>query len=257
MRIFPALLFVGVVSFSLLFPMNISCFYHSSYPDFTHLPAAEVRFSDFGGILLGSRRISADIAWIELLQYYGSAELLTDEESPGELYQDFYSRLFNPAKHQPYQHEHHHHHYEGGVYPRLLPLCQRIIRLDPYFQYVYLYGSAALAWNLNRPEEAVALLEEGIKYNPQSLLLRVYLGAIIYKKMDNFAGMTSLLDEVVADPECPVLLKNILANIYKKAGKFESAANIYRQIMETSLDSRYRQMAKEKLQQISGRMPAN
>src|SRR5205814_967874 len=41
-------------------------------PSFARPLGSEGGFRDLGGVLLGMRRLTADIAWISVLQYYGS-----------------------------------------------------------------------------------------------------------------------------------------------------------------------------------------
>jgi len=105
-----------------------------------------------------------------------------------------------------------------------------VVDLDPFFQYAYLYGAGALAWNLNRPDEAVELLKKGIDYmeNYRSDItkdvhesfwqLNLYMSAIVYRKMDDFKKMTYMLEVAVKQPDCPNIIKAILANIYQKEG---------------------------------------
>ena len=113
----------------------------------TSLKATEVKFTNFWGVLLGLRRLSADLAWIDVLQYYGSHE--EEDEHNGE-------HIHEPGQTCP-------HCLKWGEYKELLPRCQAVVRLDPYFRYAYLYGAGALAFNHDRFSEAVELLDEGVK----------------------------------------------------------------------------------------------
>jgi len=189
---------------------------------------------DLSGIIFGMRRMVANIAWIQLLQYYGTPEeghLHTEEGCPVCAEED----------------------YGGGKYYDLLSLTQRVIRLDPYFYYVYLYSAGALAWNLYRPEEAVLLLKEGISNNPQYWRFRLYLGAVIYQQLNKFEKMVILLGEAVKYPDCPTLVKVILANIYEKQSRYLDSLKIWLEVKE-SKDEFYRLRAEKKIFELKHRL---
>lgn len=196
------------------------------------LPVEKYLLLDLTGVVFGIRRISADIAWIQLLQYYGT-----------------------PEETEEHTHEHengHCHHglnFGGGKYYDLLKLCQRTVRLDPYFYYAYLYGSASLAWNLNRYDEGIKLLDEGIKNCPKYWQFYLYKMAIIYKKLDKYKEMVNLLEKVVKEPDCPLIVKAILANIYKKAGEYEKSLKLWTEIYNFGM-SDYYQIAEKQIAEI-------
>jgi len=197
------------------------------------LPVEKYILLDLTGIVFGVRRISSDIAWIQVLQYYGSPE---DEN-------------------EEYNHEHkegHCHHginFGGGKYYDLLKLCQRTIRLDPYFYYAYLYGSASLAWNLNRDDEGIKLLDEGIKNCPKYWQFYLYKMAIIYKKLDKYKEMVHLLEKVIKEQNCPLMVKAILANIYKRLGEYQKSLELWTEIYNLGM-SEYYFFAKEQIAEI-------
>src|SRR5881398_3042552 len=83
------------------------------YPDLTELVVAEHYAEDLGALLLGSRRLAADLAYIQFLQYYGTPSQGGQEE-----------------ENEP---PHHHPHFDGGNYPRVKEMGTRLLRLDPFF----------------------------------------------------------------------------------------------------------------------------
>ncbi len=190
------------------------------------------RLVDLGGIVFGMRRMVANIAWIQLLQYYGTPEL--DEEGK-EIHQ-------------------HGLEYGSGKYYSLLSLSQRVVRLDPYFHYAYLYGAGALAWNLDRPEEAIVLLKEGLRNDPKYWRFGLYLGAVVYKQLNKFDKMIVLLEEVVKYPDCPAMMKVILANIYEKQNRYLDCLNIWLGVYE-SKDESYRFLAEKKIFELRHKLP--
>jgi hypothetical protein len=167
-------------------------------------PLADLR--DFGGIALGFRRLAADIAWIQTLQYYG-----THDDHDG----------------------HHDHNNEIGKYPLFLQYCERVARLDPYFTYVYYYGGGVLGWNVNRLSEAEALLKLGIQNNPHEWRLPQYLAALAYQKDHDVNKLIVFLEGFAGQPDCPNLLRALLANIYKKQNRYGEAIRLWQFIYRT------------------------
>ena len=45
-----------------------------SYPPYGHPPLARFSLQDMTFVLLGMRRLGADVAFMQLLQYYGTAD---------------------------------------------------------------------------------------------------------------------------------------------------------------------------------------
>jgi len=187
------------------------------YPWPRGLLTACSEFSDVGGLLLGMRRLAADLAWIQTLQYYGASE---SEESVDE-------------------HQHHEHNFGGGNYPELLAYCQRVVKLDPYFHYAYLYGAASLAWNLNRYQEALSLLQDGIKYNSSYAKFYIYIAAIEFSQKGNYRGAITKLESIIAMPECPLLVKTILAHIYRREKEYVKEYNLWIDIYQEDKRGEY------------------
>lgn len=182
-------------------------------------------FIYFWGSLLGLRRVSSDLAWIRLLQYYGTSE---GEE----------------------EHVHHLHHCERGEYEDLLPMCQEVVRLDPYFHYAYLFGGGTLAFNHQRYDEAIELLQQGIKNNPKFWRFRLYIAAIVYTKTKEYDKVVTLLEEAIRYRDCPEVVKIFLANIYKAKGEHVKAIAIWENILATSRDEWARSMAESRLKEL-------
>ncbi|MBI4055771.1 MAG: hypothetical protein HY402_06555 [Elusimicrobia bacterium] len=184
--------------------------------------SSETASRDLTLLSFGLRRLGADLAFIQVLQYYGSPEALRDR---------------SPA----------HPDYGAGSYPELYSRVGRVLRLDPSFHYAVLYGSGALAFNLSRTQEAVRLLEEGLRYEPRQWRYHSYLAALAYQAPEDSEKLIAILERIVYDPECPTMLQNILANLYKKVGRGGRAARLYLYILENTRDPRYREHAEHQL----------
>jgi tetratricopeptide (TPR) repeat protein len=167
-------------------------------------PAA--RLSDFAGMAMGFRKLTADIAWIQTLVYYGTQEESVDGEAAEQ---------------------------GGGHYPLFLAYCQRVVQIDPYFKHVFYYGSGVLGWNLNRLDEAEELLKEGIRIHPKEWRFQQFLAALAYQKNHNVNKLVEFLEGFVEESDCPNMLRSILANIYKKQKRYLAAIKVWTIVYKT------------------------
>ena len=201
-----------------------------SLPSFARPLGSEGGFRDFGGLLMGMRRLTADIGWVSVLQYYGAHETAHEETGAP-------------------------HDMAAGNYPALKLMVLRVVRLDPYFHFAYLYGAGSLAFNLNRYDEAIELLSEGIKYNPTVWKLRLYVAAVVWKKKGAYDRLIPLLEEAIRYPDCPNLVKSCLANIYKARKNYARALQIWLDILESpNVDATYRNQAREQIEELRGKL---
>ncbi|MCX5782491.1 MAG: hypothetical protein NT145_07300 [Elusimicrobia bacterium] len=261
------IIFAGNILYSKVFnyplpPSNIS-------------PVQNFIILDLTSVITGLRRLGADIAWVQLLQYYASPEKPLDKETEYKLSIDMTKYLFGyPVEKTICREEgcnvetHYHPPIEGGEYKDLLKYCLRIVNLDPFFFYVYLYGSGALAWNHNRTDEALELLQAGIKNMEKFKLnitsdlhqpywqFNIYASAIIYRKKGEDIKMISLIETAAVQPEAPNLIKAILANIYQKSKKFDLALKFWT-IIYDSKDPEYSVKAKEKIIELKKLLSEN
>lgn len=185
---------------------------------------------------LGMRRLAADLAFIQLLMYYGTPEP-GDEGSHGE---SSHHEGGPPPPHQKL---------EGGIYAEIGPRVRRILQLDPYFVYAPLLGAGALGFNLNRPDEALEILRFAADWSPRQWKYRAYTAAIGFHKAGNPDLVIRELTPVLADPDCPTLLKNMVAFLNRRLGRREEAVRIYQDILR-SRDPAYYEMARRALTEL-------
>ena len=187
------------------------------------LSSPVTRLSDFVGIAMGFRKLTADLAWIQTLIYYGTHEEGVEAEDAEN---------------------------GGGHYPLLVAYCQRVAQLDPNFKYVFYYGAAALGWNLNRPDEAEILLKEGIQVHPKEWRFQQFLASLAFQKNHNINNLTSFLEAFLYDPDCPNLLRSILANIYKKQKRYRDAIRVWMMVCGTG-DPNYLDRANNQIKEMA------
>jgi tetratricopeptide (TPR) repeat protein len=212
---------------------------------------------DLGAVLNGARRLGADLAFIQLLQYYGSGEYA----DPHRLFGRKWERSQVPARELGHEGHDHGHDAESDdekprpSWPLLNTFTLRVGSLDPYFHYAYLFGGGALAFTQRRYDEALSVLQEAAKRDPSFWRYRLYQGAIAYGKGAEMNRAIPLLEEAIRQPDCPSMVKNILANMHKKAGNPRRAAEIFVELIETSRDQEYVALARQRLKEMGIRLP--
>jgi hypothetical protein len=180
-----------------------------AFPPLSELPSTPYSLQDAALVSAGLRAAAADLAWVQMLQYSagGVAEL---EDPPGE------------------------------AFKYIKPMAERVVRLDPAFRRAYLYGAGVLGWfkNVSRPDDAVALLQEGMRRDPGEPLYSEYIAALAFQKRGDTAKMIPILESAAADPRSPIVMKDILANIYKTNGEYGKSLALWEEILDNEDDSR-------------------
>jgi tetratricopeptide (TPR) repeat protein len=173
------------------------------FPPLSELPATPFTTRDAALASAGLRSAAADLAWIQLLQYAGHG---LDEIKDGR----------------------------DSALPSLQLLTQRVVRLDPSFRRAYLFGASILAWapEVNRPDQAVELLEECLRRQPGEKLCSLYLGALAFQRKGDAGKMITLLESTLDDPRAPVMMRPLLANIYKERKDYLKALKLWEIILD-------------------------
>jgi hypothetical protein len=107
-----------------------------------------------------------------------------------------------------------------------------------------------LAFNLNRPEDALRVLDYALSRDPHNLQFQSYIAAVGFHRHGDAKGVISRLEPVLGTPDCPVMIKHLVAYLYAKSGQRQKALSLYREIRDTSKDAGYRRMAEISLQRL-------
>lgn len=218
----------------------ISKGYKSQFPPANEIHSfRESSLNDAAFIAFGMRRLNADISFISLLQYYGTPENVDEQaENAGD------------TSWIPDQKEHDDKDYGGGAYPEFYARSRRILDIDPHFRHAAVYSAGALAFNLNRADEAIALLEFAKSFDPKEWRYASYLAAIGYSKVNDPEKVADAMAHVVKDPECPTMVKQLIAFLNKRIKRYAAAATIYRDIIATSKEAGYVENAGRELEKL-------
>lgn len=176
------------------------------------------------GWSLGFEGLIADWYWVRSLQYMGDRIAKSKEETIN--LEDLTS-----------------------INPKLLyPLLDNATTLDPKFMAAYSYGAVVLpAIDKN---QAIKITEKGIKDNPNEWRLYQYLG-YIHWRMKNFEKAAEVYEKGSTIKNAPPFLKLMAARMKgEKSGSRETAREIYRQMLNESLDSNTKKTAELRLMQL-------
>lgn len=236
--------------------VNLNAVFSFPYPPFNTFPQHEDYLVDLGGIMMGLRRVAADIAWVQLMQYYARGEMSKKEQ----LEIEYRKIIAKDDDHDDDKTEYGGGHWHADRYhpdfddttkgfPGLYEKTLRIIYLDPFFHYVYLYSAGALAWNLDRYDQAYDILRRGMENDPSYWRFSLYLGAIIYKEKGEFQKMVDSLEKVVNYPDSPNLIKSILANYYEKTKQYYKSLALWIRVYESD-DESYHHRSAAQIQEL-------
>jgi tetratricopeptide (TPR) repeat protein len=178
-------------------------------------------------VSLGMRRLAADLGLVRMLIYYGTPEPGSEEHGHDE----------------GFDREHPERSWGGGAYPELGPRALRILDADPSFGYAALFAAGALAFNLNRPQDALRVLDYALSRDPRNPEFQAYVAAIGFHRSGDARGVIRRLEPVLDAPDCPVMIRHLVAVLYERTGRRREALALYRRIIETSKDPGYRRMA--------------
>jgi tetratricopeptide (TPR) repeat protein len=170
-------------------------------------------------VAAGARRLGADAAFVQFLLFLGG-------KLPGQTGRD--------------------------DWPEVGPLARRVGRLDPAYARAYIYGASILAWyrNVDRPDEALDLLKEARAADPSNWTYVALEASIAFKKRSEFGAMADELAKVAREPDCPALVKSILANLYKAQGRYAQALALWRDIAVSKDGGQYAARARSEIPRL-------
>lgn len=88
-----------------------------------------------------------------------------------------------------------------------------IPKLEPTFSTVYSYGATWLTMIDRDPDQAIALLERGVKENPGDIHLAVELAMALYMLKSDREGTLAVLGPVVKDPRCDAMTMGFYSSL--------------------------------------------
>lgn len=242
---FSEIIFVLFLVFFFFFSVYTWKSYSHPFPQANYI--ASFKRSLLGDALtlsFGMRRLLADVWFVRLMQYYGTRELSEHDEDGAK----------SPWRQRRHTDEHHHcQHgadYGYGKYPDFFPMARHIIDIDPYFKSAIMYSVTSLAFNLQKQESAIALLKIAMMYSKKEWMYPRLLAAIGYSKAKDPQKVAQTLTMLVWEPDCPTMVKQLVAFLNKKTKNYRTAYAIYLNILNTSKDPFYLENARKETEKL-------
>ena len=149
--------------------------------------------------------LMADLYWTRVVQYYG----------------------YKRAKHET-------------NFELLWPLLDVTTTLDPDLLIAYRFGSTFLAEpsprGAGRPDLGIALLQRGLRANPEYWRFYEDLGFIYYFELKDYAKASQAFEEGSKNPDAQIWMKVMAARIAAEGESFATSVFLWNDIYQTAKD---------------------
>jgi hypothetical protein len=178
--------------------------------------------------------LAADLYWIRAIQYYGGTRLHDD----------------TPEARQAAQ--------EGATpqsrFELLYPLLDMTTTLDPRFNIAYRFGAIFLAepppGGAGRPDQAVALLQKGLRERPDKWEYMQDIGFVHYWWERDYKAAADWFDKASQIPGAPWFLRSLAAVTLAEGGDRRSSRTMWTAILESAEIDWLRNDAERRLKQL-------
>ena len=182
-----------------------------------HVPSGAV----LGRMVLSFDAMLADVYWMRAVNHYGSTKLSDDEEKSYEL---------------------------------LYPLLDITTTLDPRFNVAYRFGAIFLTEAFpagpGRPDQAVALLQKGIRQMPEQWEYLMDVGFIYYWWLRDYEEAATWFQRASEIPGSSWWLQSLAANTLTQGGSRGASRLLWQQMHETADNEWLRTEASRRLAQL-------
>ncbi len=158
--------------------------------------------------------LAADFVWLRAIQYYGH-HLMTDRK-----------------------------------YEWLGHVFEILAVLDPKFVGAYHFGAITLAWDARKPQEAVDFLIRGMRANPVSWELPFDAAFISFMQLRDYERAGVLFDIASRLPGAWQITARWAAVAMSRAGDFETARQMWREIYENTENRALRELVIRQLRNL-------
>jgi hypothetical protein len=162
----------------------------------------------------------ADVYWIRAIQHYGGTKRSSEKKS----------------------------------YALLYPLLDLTTSLDPLFNVAYHFGAIFLAepapGGPGQPEQAIALLQKGMKAQPDNWQLIQALGFVYYWWYEDYKTAASWFQQASTRPGAPIWMAPLAAVTLAQGGDRNASRQMWRHVAQTEADEWFRNEAVRRLSQL-------
>jgi hypothetical protein len=141
----------------------------------------------------------------------------------------------------------------SGRFELLYPLVDLTTSLDPYFSTAYQFGALLLAEGQpngpGRPDQAIAILDKGLRVEPQRWQYAQYLGFVHYWYTRDLSAAAREFTRASVMPGAPIWLKPLAASMLIEGGDRAGARTMLLELSRA--DERWiRDLAQRKLRDL-------
>lgn len=183
--------------------------------------------------LLGEFRSSiADILWLKVDKYFHAG--FEREHMLHEIEHPYLRKYLKEAEIQLYKE-----HISQDWKTEFMPLIRLVTYLDPHFIQAYTVGAWWLTYKLDKPEQAIKFLLEGISHNTTAYELYYEMSWIYFKKYHDYQKAIEWLYEAMkyaSAPEEKVKLLELLAFSYERLQQNELAKRYFKEIVRLGIE---------------------
>jgi len=158
-------------------------------------------------LALSYQSLLADVYWIRAVQHYGGTRLSNDP---------------------------------NASYDLLYPLLDLTTSLDPRFNVAYLFGSLFLAGpppgGPGRPDRAIALLEKGLRAQPEKWEFAQAIGFVHYWWRQDYPEAAAWFQRAADMPGGPFWLKSMAAVTLAEGGRRDSSRQLWQELSRSELE---------------------
>lgn len=163
----------------------------------------------------------ADLYWIRAVQHYGGTRLSTDP---------------------------------GKKYDLLYPLLDLTTSLDPRFNVAYQFGAMFLSEEFpagpGRPDQAIGLLEKGLRAQPDRWEFAQAVGFVYYWAVNDYVRAADWFRRASEMPGAPIWMAPLAAVTLTQGGSRDASRRMWRQFLATAEDEWFQREATRRLQQL-------
>lgn len=124
-----------------------------------------------------------------------------------------------------------------------------VTTLDPQFVRAYEAGGLVLCTVVVLPNESNALLEKGMKHNPQVWTLPYYMGINYYFELGDDAKAGEYIAKAARLPGAPAYLPGLAARMYVSAKAPQNAVELLASLYEHAAEGEARQVLERRLKE--------
>ncbi len=142
-----------------------------------------------------------------------------------------------------------------GRFALLYPLLDTATTLDPHFDVAARLGALFLSEGYpggpGRPDQALALLEKGLRNDPQRWQYRHDIGFVNYWWLKDYPEAARQFDQAAKLPGAPLWLRTMAGVTLATGGDRESARTLWKELLATADADWLRRAAEFRLRQLA------